>query len=151
KQEHTRIDLTAAGQAELKSLDRPEERAIPLGGEGDEFLHTFPMTLDPGAASASVLATFNDGAPAIVKNVVGSGAVYTLGVDYRDVVVRNQLGHSIDAARGYINLFEPATDVWMLMLRDIYDARVRFGVRIASAPDGLRAPVLFSHDIDWGY
>src|SRR5260370_9666179 len=38
----------------------------------------------------------------------------------------------------------------MLMLRDIYDASVRFGVRLQTAPRGKRAALLVSHDLDWG-
>jgi hypothetical protein len=97
-----------------------------------------------------VLATFDDGSAAIVRRSYGPGVVYTLGVDFRDTILRNQLAHSLDAARADINVFEPATDTWMLMVRDIYDARVRFAVRLHTAPSGLRAAVLLTHDLDWG-
>ncbi|HEV3192225.1 MAG TPA: hypothetical protein VGY54_17050, partial [Polyangiaceae bacterium] len=161
------VALTDAGKARFPSLDQPAEQKVPLGGDpGDAgaFLNTWAMSVDPAATGVSVLATFDDGTAAIVEHQVGSamgsgagsdggataGHVITFGVDWRDVVLRNQLGHSIDAARGYINLFEPATDSWMLMLRDIYDASVRFGVRLQTAPLGKRAALLLSHDLDWG-
>ncbi len=148
--EHHGVDLTAAGKALFPSLDRPEEQHIPLGGDPGVYLNTWAMDLDPAATATTVIATFDDGKAAIVEHKVGAGVVYTFGVDWRDVVLRNQLGHAIDATRGYINLFEPATDAWMLMLRDLYDARVRFGVRLHTAPAGSRGSLLLSHDLDWG-
>ncbi len=148
--EHHAVDLTAAGRARFVSLDRPEEQRIPLGGDPGGYLNTWAIDVDPQASGTSVLATFDDARPAIVERQVGKGVVYTVGVDWRDVILRNQLGRSLNAARGYINVFEPATDSWMLMLRDLYDTHVRFGVRVHTAPSGLRAAVLLSHDLDWG-
>jgi hypothetical protein len=147
---HHSLDLTDAGKARFPSLDQPREQQIPLGGDATEFLNTWAIAVDPSASGVRVLATFDDGAAAIVEHDVGSGHVITVGVDWRDVVLRNQLGHAINAARGYINLFEPGTDVWMLMLRDLYDATVRFGVRLHTAPGGARSALLISHDLDWG-
>ena len=148
--EHHWVTLTAPGKARFPSLDQPAEQKIPLGGDSVDYLNTWAMTVDSNATGVSVLATFEDGTAAIVEHAVGSGRVVTFGVDWRDVVLRNQLGHANAAARGYINLFEPATDTWMLMLRDLYDATVRFGVRLHTAPGGVRAALLLSHDLDWG-
>jgi peptidoglycan/xylan/chitin deacetylase (PgdA/CDA1 family) len=148
--EHHWVNLTDAGKARFPSLDLPFEQSIPLGGDATEFLNTWAITVDPSAPGVRVLATFDDGAAAIVEHDLGSGHVLTFGVDWRDVVLRNQLGHSIGAARGYIDLFEPATDAWMLILRDLYDASVRFGVRLHTAPGGARSALLVSHDLDWG-
>jgi len=146
---HFRIDLTDAGKREFPSLDHAHEQSLPLGGTSTEYLNTWVLEL-AAASGAEVLARFDDGTPAIVKNKVGPGIVYTFGVDWRDLVIRNQLGYAMGGARAYINVFEPATDAWMLMLRDIYDARVEFGVRLHTAPNAARAALLLSHDLDWG-
>jgi peptidoglycan/xylan/chitin deacetylase (PgdA/CDA1 family) len=147
---HHSVNLTDAGKARFPSLDQPVEQSIPLGGDGTEFLNTWAIAVDPAAQGVRVLATFDDGTAAIVEHDVGAGHVITIGVDWRDVILRNQLGHAIGAARGYINLFEPATDAWMLMVRDLYDTTVRFGVRLHSAPGAARSALLVSHDLDWG-
>jgi hypothetical protein len=147
--EHHAVLLTQAGIARFPSLDRPEERTIPLGGDSQSYLNTWTLQLDPTATGVEVLATFEDGTPAIVERKVGAGSVVTIGLDYRDVVLRNQLGYGLNPSRGYINVFEPATDTWSLMVRDLYDATVRFGARLATAPDGARAALLLTHDIDW--
>ena len=147
---HEKITLTAAGESAFPSLDRPEEREIRLGAEGMFHLNTWALELAPGS-DAEVLATFDDGTAAITRRKVGPGVVYVMGIDLRDTVLRNQLGHALGgASRGYINVFEPGTDAWMLMVRDIYDQRVRFGVRLHTAPFGLRSALLVSHDLDWG-
>lgn len=149
-QKHSKVTLTSAGEAAFPSLDRPEEREIRLGSEGSDYLNTWALELAPNS-DAEVLARFDDGAPAITRRVVGPGVVYVFGVDFRDTVIRNHLGHPLaGAARAYINVFEPGTDTWLLMVRDIYDARVRFGVRLHTAPFGLRSALLVSHDLDWG-
>ena len=147
---HHWVNLTDAGKARFPSLDQPFEQNIPLGGDSGEYLNTWAISTDPTAQGVRVLATFDDGTAAIVEHDAGSGHVLTFGVDWRDVVLRNELGHSIEAARGYIDLFEPATDTWKLMIRDIYDATVRFGVRLHTAPGGERSALLLSHDLDWG-
>lgn len=146
---HYRIDLTDAGKREFPSLEHPYEQSLPLGGNSTEYLNTWVLELAAGS-NAEVLANFDDGTPAIVKNKVGPGVVYTLGVDWRDLIIRNQLGYVMGGARTYINGFEPGTDVWMLMIRDIYDARVEFGVRLHTAPNGASAALLLTHDLDWG-
>lgn len=146
---HYRIDLTDAGKREFPSLDHPNEQLIPLGGTSKEYLNTWVLELAAGS-TAEVLAKFDDGTPAIVKNKVGPGVVYTFGVDWRDLIIRNQLGYAMGGARDYINVFEPATDAWMMMIRDIYDQRVEFGVRLHTAPNGARAALLLTHDLDWG-
>lgn len=149
KAPHFQVELTAEGRAEFPSLDHDHERKIPLGGNSKEYLNTW--SLDPlPSPDVTVLARFDDGTAAIVKRTVGEGAVYTFGVDWRDTVMRNQLGYSMGGARSYINVFEPATDAWMLMVRDLYDRRVPFGVRLHTAPDGARGTLLLSHDLDWG-
>lgn len=149
--QHHSVRLTPEGEAAFPSLDRPEEREILLGGGPTEYLNTWTLDVDPTASGVTVLATFEDGAPAIVRRKVGPGFVYTMGVDFRDVVLRNQLGYPLDgAALGYINVFEPAVDSWLLMMRDLYDTHARFGVRLSTAPKGLSAPLLISHDLDWG-
>lgn len=148
---HQSVRLTKEGEAAFPSLDRPEEREILLGGSPSEWLNTWTLDVDPAAANVVVLATFEDGTPAIVRRNVGPGVVYTMGVDLRDVVIRNQLGFPLDgAAIGYVNVFEPAVDSWLLMMRDIYDTHSRFGVRLHTAPKGIAAPLLISHDLDWG-
>jgi hypothetical protein len=147
---HRTVVLTDAGKARFPSLDQPFEQTIPLGGDPGVFLNTWAITVDPGASAVRVLATFDDGTAAVVEHDVGAGHVITVGIDWRDVVLRNQLGHAIDAARGYVDLFEPATDTWMLMIRDLYDATVRFGVRLHTAPGTARGALLLSHDLDWG-
>lgn len=146
---HSSVSLTSEGRTEFPSLDHANERLLPLGGNTTEHLNTW--TLDAAtSADVTVLARYEDGSAAIVKRVVGTGAVYTIGVDWRDTVLRNQLGYSLGGERSYINVFEPATDAWMLMVRDIYDRRVPFGVRLHTSPDASRGALLLSHDLDWG-
>jgi len=150
KAPHYRVELTSEGRSEFPSLDHVNERSIPLGANG-AALHLNSWSLDVVTSpEVTVLARFDDGTAAIVKRNVGKGVVYTYGVDWRDTVLRNQIGYSLGGARSYINVFEPATDVWMLMVRDIYDRRVPFGVRLHSAPDAARGTLLLSHDLDWG-
>lgn len=144
---HFRVDLTELGKREFPSLDHPHEQTLPFGGTATEFLNTWSLDVAPGA---EVLAKFDDGTAAIIKNRVGTGTVYTFGVDWRDLIIRNQLGYPLGGARSYINSFEPATDAWMLMVRDIYDRVVQFGVRLHTAPGGARAALLLTHDLDWG-
>ena len=66
-----------------------------------------------GESGAEAIADFPDSKEvAIVRRPLGAGAVYTIGVDLRDMVVRPQAERHFDAGRAALNGFEPAADVW---------------------------------------
>lgn len=131
----------------LRYLDRPEELEIRLGS--DQFPEIFWTQGYTPDASATTLARFEDGSAALVRKRIGSGAIYLSGVSLLDGLMRGQTNRHYEAFRHYVNAFEPAGDVWMLLLRAWYESLEPGAVRLGTIPRGLRSVVLFTHDVDW--
>ncbi|HXZ41803.1 MAG TPA: hypothetical protein VEG68_13750, partial [Terriglobales bacterium] len=143
-----KVTFTSAADPALRYLTRPEEVEIRLGDPkyGDIYW-TNGLAADP---STTVLARFDDGTAAVLRNTLGKGSTYLLGVSLKDAVLRNQANRDYDAERHYVNTFEPGTDVWLLLLRGWYESRQSGAVRLATIPGGQSSVLLLSHDVDWG-
>ena len=142
-----RVDFAPAGDAILRYLNRPEEQSVPLGNT--KYADIFWTNGYTPEANAKVLAAYEDGTAALLRNAVGKGSTYLCGISYHEVVLRNQVNRDYDAERHYVNNFEPGADVWMLLLRAWYESNTPDGVRLASIPDGQDSVLLLSHDVDW--
>ncbi len=141
------VRFERGADAALRYLDRPEALEIRLGSDSiPEIFWTLGYTPEPGAA---VFARFEDGTAALVRKRIGAGVVYLSGVSLLDGLLRGQTNRHFEAFRQYVNAFEPAGDVWMLILRAWYETLEPGAVRLATMPDGLRSVVLFTHDVDW--
>ena len=142
-----RVDFEPGSDAIVRYLNRPEEQEVQLGDAkyGDIFW-TNGYTPD---AKANVLARFEDGTAALVQKTFGKGSTYLCGVSLLDVVLRNQIDRDFDAQRRYVNAFEPGGDVWMLLLRALYESSEPGAIRLATIPSGQRSVLLLSHDVDW--
>jgi len=67
----------------------------------------------------------------------------------QDVILRNQVDRDYDAQRQYVNVFEPGSDVWLLLLRAWYESAQPDAVRLGTIPSGNSSVFLLSHDVDW--
>jgi hypothetical protein len=142
-----RMVFKSGADAIERYLNRPEEIEISLGSpKVEEVIWTNSCISD---GNADVLASFDDGSPAILRKRVGAGAAYLVGMDWKDVVLRNQANHDFEAERHYVNAFEPGSDVWMLLLRAWYESWQPDAVRLATIPNGQSSVLLLSHDVDW--
>jgi hypothetical protein len=140
------VSFQTGNDVVFRYLDRPEEQKVPLGSEKiGEIFWTNGYKPDSGAKA---LATFEDGTAALLSKTSGKGKIYLSGVALDDVTVRNQSNRDFEAQRHYVNGFEPATDVWMLILRAWYEAYTPNWIRLVTIPDGKRSVLLLSHDLD---
>ena len=142
-----RVDFAANSDAILRYLNRPEEQSVPLGNT--KYTDIFWTNGYTPEANAKVLARYEDGTAALLRNAIGKGSTYLCGISYHEAVLRNQVNRDYDAERHYVNTFEPGADVWMLLLRAWYESNTPDGVRLASIPDGQDSVLLLSHDVDW--
>ncbi len=124
---------------ELEYIDDANERATSIGNAKSYAL---------SATDAEVLACFNTGETAVVRNVHGNGKTYIIPVAWRDVVQRNQLNKDLNSSRVYNNGFEPSSDVWALFLRSIYAHNAGFSVWKFTVPSGYTQLLVPTHDCD---
>jgi hypothetical protein len=141
------VRFEGGADAVLRYLDRPEELEVRLGS--DRYPEVFWTQGYAPAAGATVLARFEDGTAALLRNRAGAGAAYLCGVALEQGVLRSQTNRHYEASRHYVNAFEPGADVWMLLLRAWYESQQPGAVRLATAPEGARSVLLFTHDVDW--
>jgi hypothetical protein len=142
-----RVDFAPNSDPALRYLNRPEEQSVPLGNT--KYTDIFWTNGYTPGANAKVLARYEDGTAALLRNAIGEGSTYLCGISYHEAVLRNQVNRDYDAERHYVNNFEPGADVWMLLLRAWYESNTPDGVRLASIPDGQDSVLLLSHDVDW--
>jgi hypothetical protein len=142
-----RVIFSATSDAVERYLNRPEEREIQLGSpKYDEIFWTNGYTSD---GSSQVMAHFEDGTAAILRKKSGEGTAYLFGLSLQDVILRNQVNRDYDAERHYVNVFEPGSDVWLLVLRAWYESVQPDAVRLGTIPGGNSSVFLLSHDVDW--
>ncbi len=141
KKEKRTLTWSTDFHPELVYIDEPEEITTAIGS-----LNASRFTLSTGEA----LATF-DSDPAqiaVVKNAIGSGAAYTFGILWRDVIQRPQLDKDMDTGRGKSQTFEPSADMYPLFIRAAYAAANPVVSWKYTVPDGYSAVLVPTHDCD---
>jgi len=126
-------------------IDDSLEVTISLGrpSSGTSF-YTRQYDLTTGTP----LAFYENQEPAVVQNNYGSGAVYTFGPDFRDVLYRNQANFDVQAHRTYSNGFEPTSDVIMIVLRNIVREHIPHTVYKHTAHNNAHSSIMLTHDVD---
>ena len=94
------------------------------------------------------LAEYENGEPALVKNIWGQGTVYTFGPDFRDLTFRSQINADVNANRTYSNGFEPGADVIMLIVRNMIKAELPNAIYKHTIPNKSKSIVMLTHDVD---
>ncbi len=126
-------------------FDDPLEQVISLGSEAvEEVINTTGYTLSTGTA----MAIYTDGTIAGVINQTGSGYTYTLGVSFKDVIIRNQLDKDYNANRTYSNGFEPTSDTFFFLMRGIFQEHSPYSVWKYTIPGDYSSAMLVTHDVD---
>jgi peptidoglycan/xylan/chitin deacetylase (PgdA/CDA1 family) len=98
--------------------------------------------------TATPLAKFDDDSVALIKNNYGSGYAYVLGLNWKDVVLRNEVAAHYKAARTYSNGFEPGTDAFILLIRAIYAKYNNYAVWKHTSGLNSKASLIITHDVD---
>jgi hypothetical protein len=136
---------TTSNPSYFDMVDDSLEVTVSLGRQidGPNFSSKY-YTLSTGTA----LAHYEDGTVAMVKNAFGDGFVYSLGPDFRDVVIRNSINQDVNAHRTYSNGFEPTTDVFAFVVRNIIRKHISNTVYKYTAPNNYSSIVMITHDVD---
>lgn len=137
-------DLTS-NSSSLQWINEPEEQTISLGRSGNgEIFKTLGYELN----TAESLANYPDGTSAITRNSYGSGFAITLGVSWKDVILRNQINRDYEAQRTTSNGFEPTSDVFMLFIRGLFLEYNPYSVYKNTSPQNSKSTLMVTHDID---
>lgn len=129
----------------FKWIDEPEERTILIGNKNNESA-MFSRSYDTD--QAEILASFDDGTPAFIRNQFGNGFSYTFGNSFKDLIIRSQMNFDFSSNRTYSNGFEPASDVFSLIFRGILIEHIPHLVWKNTSAFNSRSAVILTHDID---
>ena len=131
----------------LRYLNRPQERTISLGDPKLYSETVWTTEYSPGPRT-KVLARYENGAAAMTVYPYGRGMAYALGPGFKETTLLPQLARSFEAARQWINSFEPSGDVFRLLLRGVYEDSVHPFLLVHTLPEGKKAALVLSHDVD---
>lgn len=144
---HARYVLTFSEGAPLVASFRdPKERMINLGNraKGMEPIGTNGFTLP----KESPLALFEDGSAAITQRSYGVGHAYAIGLDLGFLVLKGHTLRDEGIAESYDNRYEPVLDVFLRLLKEIYQAGEPDAVLLHTVPANKDLTVVLTHDID---
>jgi len=139
-----RFDTTHGVTAEFTD---PRESAIPINSRqrSDIDMGTVSYT-QPRFAP---LASYDNGAAAILHRQIGSGHAYAFGIDLGFFLLKGYNNRQQGIARSYVNDFEPALDVLLRLLRNIYRQGEIDAVMLGTVPQGRSLAAVLTHDIDY--
>ena len=94
------------------------------------------------------VARFDDGTAAIVEHAIGAGKTYAIGVDVGALLLKGYNNREQNIAAAYDNAYQPTLDVFLRLLRDIYQRATPEAVTLGTVPNGKRFSVIIAHDVD---
>ncbi len=142
-----RLSFTDTSDPVLRYLDHPSERTVSLG-DPELYLETIWTTEYSPGPQTRVLARYENGSVAFTRYGYGRGAAYALGPGFKETTFIPQIAKSYEAARKWINSFEPSGDVFRLLLRGLFEDRVHPFLLVHTIPDGKKTGIVLSHDVD---
>lgn len=126
-------------------IDETLERTISLGRSTYDEIY---KTLGYQPAGAQTFAYFTDGTSAITQNVFGLGKAVTIGLSWKEVILRSHINRDYEAQRITSNGFEPTMDVLMLFVRGLYAAHHPYTVWKHTSSGNSKATLMITHDVD---
>ena len=148
EQANTRFEIkwdTSLDDIALKYIDEPEEQTLSLGRN---TLSSIFKTTNYSTTSAKTLANYDDGSIAIIKNEFGTGHAVSVGLAWKEVILRSQINRDYEAQRISSNGFEPTSDVFGLFIRALFLEHHPHTVWKNTSPGKSSSTLMITHDID---
>lgn len=105
-------------------------------------------TFGAGLKDAAPLARFDDSTVALCRREVGPGKVYYLAVGWDAAILTPQIGMDREAQENWVNFFEPTTDMFMLLMKALYQASAFPYFYASLHPGFFRTSLILTHDVD---
>lgn len=139
--------ITLSGRSQLLApFTDPKERTIRLG---DRKKNVAPLGTDSFVEpKEEPLARYEDGSAAIIQRSYGVGRAYGIGLDLGFLILKGHNLRDESIAESYDNRFEPVIDVFLRLLKGIYQAGDPDAVVLHTVPFQRSLSVLLTHDID---
>jgi hypothetical protein len=130
----------------FKYFDDANEKQIRLGDTADYTSIIGTRAFTP--TTADTLALYETNEVAATHNSYFSGHTYMLGTQYKEVILRAQVKQDYGASRAFSNNFEPAQDVYIMLISGIIKKHLPYAVNKHTAPCGFKSALVITHDVD---
>lgn len=142
---HYRINInTEEYPYETRWLDDDVEKWFLLCREDKTFYNVNELIPD----EAHVMATYEDGTVAMTEHIIGGGMAYCIGPNLKHILLFPRMNKDLQAHRIYSNGFEPAADIFPLLIRGIVETYVDDAAWKYTIPTDAEGVVCITHDMD---
>ena len=128
-------------------LSDAKEARIRIGDRNNA--ETMQGSIGYADTLAAPLATFEDGSAAITQHRPGRGYAFAFGFDVGHFTLRAQNGRNDELSKNYSNSYEPTVDVFLRLLKSMYQTGEPNAVTLYTVPNNQPMAVLVTHDIDY--
>lgn len=128
----------------MERMTDPAEWATKLNGKQDNSVGTYSYGQARGA-----LGSYPDGSVAVTAKDYDRGYAYAIGIDLGALLLKGYNNRTDGFTTSFDNRFDPTLDVWLRLLKRMYQTGEPNAVTIGTVPFGKSLSVMFTHDVDF--
>lgn len=128
----------------MERMTDPAEWATQLNGKQENSVGTYSYRQARGA-----LGSYPDGSVAVTAKDYDRGHAYAIGIDLGALLLKGYNNRADGFTTSFDNRFDPTLDVWLRLLKGMYQAGEPNAVTIGTVPFGKSLSVMFTHDVDF--
>ncbi|HMS82389.1 MAG TPA: hypothetical protein PKD12_01900 [Nitrospira sp.] len=128
----------------MERMTDPAEWVTKLNGKEENAVGTYSY-----GQARGVLGSYPDGSVAMTAKDYDRGHAYAIGIDLGALLLKGYNNRTDGFTTSFDNRFDPTLDVWLRVLKRMYQMGEPNAVTIGTVPFGKRLSVMFTHDVDF--
>lgn len=128
----------------MEHMTDPAEWITKLNGKQENLIGTYSYGQAMGA-----LGRYPDGSVAVTAKDYDRGHAYAIGIDLGALLLKGYNNRTDGFTTSFDNQFDPTLDVWLRILKRMYQMGEPNAVTIGTVPYGKPLSVMFTHDVDF--
>jgi len=128
----------------MERMTDPAEWVTALNGKQENSIGTYAYVQAKGA-----LGTYPDGSVAVTAKDYDRGHAYAIGLDLGALLLKGYNNRTDGLTTSFDNRFDPTLDVWLRLLKGMYQVGEPNAVTIGTVPFGKSLSVMLTHDVDF--
>ena len=128
----------------MERMIDPAEWVTVLNGKQENSIGTYAYVEAKGA-----LGSYPDGSVAVTAKDYDRGHAYAIGLDLGALLLKGYNNRTDGLTTSFNNRFDPTLDVWLRLLKGMYQVGEPNAVTIGTVPFGKSLSVIFTHDVDF--
>lgn len=128
----------------MEQMTDPAEWVTKLNGKQENTIGTYAFVQARGA-----LGSYPDGSVAVTAKDYARGHAYAIGLDLGALLLKGYNNRTDGLTTSFDNRFDPTLDVWLRLLKRMYQIGEPNAVTVGTVPFGRSLSVMFTHDVDF--